>query len=398
MNEPEHSPLGASSAERWMNCVGSTALLARLQLPPTDAPDYRQNGVAAHAVAAHCLLQGCDAWETVGETFETVTVDQNMADAVQVYLDTVRPHMTETATVMIEERIGKDHIRRPHPQFYGTVDFAAYDTERLTVVDYKHGEGIVVDVEWNPQIMYYAYGILLTRPNVREDREVLLKIVQPRAFHPDGPVREWATTAGEIINWAETQLIPAMEVAGMENSFKTGDWCRFCPAKLICPALVGIFGAAAKADMSMVPNLSNERLGLEWQQIAAVNHYVKALKDETQRRMLQAIDIPDLKLVYQKANRVWKDGAVDLATKQFGEEAFTKPEIKSPAKLAELGEDAKKFVAEWAFTPKTGLTVALASDKKPAVKVEKAVDTFAAFAQSAGESGGSSAASEAQTG
>lgn len=33
---PAHSPLGASSAERWMNCPGSVALLKDLKMETTD--------------------------------------------------------------------------------------------------------------------------------------------------------------------------------------------------------------------------------------------------------------------------------------------------------------------------------------------------------------------------
>src|ERR1700737_4068962 len=44
---PEHSPLGASSAERWMNCSGSVALIAALKTggaPEEAEPDYRTDG------------------------------------------------------------------------------------------------------------------------------------------------------------------------------------------------------------------------------------------------------------------------------------------------------------------------------------------------------------------
>ena len=103
--QPLHSPLGASSAERWMKCPGSVRLIQSLQLPETDEPDYRREGTAAHEAIAHCLRSDLDAWEVVGQKFYNTEVSIEMADAIQTYLDTVRPLVTSVAQVFIEYRI-----------------------------------------------------------------------------------------------------------------------------------------------------------------------------------------------------------------------------------------------------------------------------------------------------
>ena len=379
-NEPEHSDKGGSSAERWMNCPGSGVLLKKLNLPHSDEEDYRRDGIAAHEVAHHCLLNKIDTWEIVGETFHNVVVDQVIADAVQVYLNDVRQFMGDGWNVAFEETIGDDPATRPHPEFYGRLDFRAYGRDELVMEDYKHGEGIVVEVEENVQMMYYAYGVLLKRiqsgVNVRSDRVVRLRICQPRAFHEDGPIREWVTTAGEIIHWGETTLIQAMERADVDSTLDTGKHCRFCPAKLFCPLLSGLYGAAMRADPAMVPNFGQERIAREYAQLEAVNFYIKALKDEIYRRNMLGNTVPGTKLVLKRANRINKDGAEAAYKAVLGDDIYTKPELKSPAEIDKIGPKAKELTKTWAFTPQTGLTVALASDPKPAVKVEKAVDIF----------------------
>jgi hypothetical protein len=306
-----HSPKGASSAERWMNCPGSGVILKKLDLPETEEQDYRANGLAAHEAAAHCMLNVLDTWEIVGQEFYGVPCDKVMADSVQIYLDYCRPLMDGATTVLIEERIGGDPATRPHPDFYGTVDFAAYGPEVLDVVDLKYGEGIIVEPENNPQMMYYAYGIIHKRltagVQVRSDRIVRLSIVQPRAFHYDGPIRSWETTVGEIVHWAETELIPAMERAEFDVTLDPGKWCRFCPAKLFCPMLQGLFGAAAKADASHLANFGQKRLSLEYTQLDAVNFYIKAMKDEVYRRNMLGNTVPGTKLVLKKSNRIFRD-------------------------------------------------------------------------------------------
>jgi hypothetical protein len=395
--EPAHSPKGASSAERWMNCPGSGVLLKKLDLPETEEQDYRAEGLAMHEAAAHCLENWLDTWEIVGQTFHGVVIDKVMADSVQIYLDFCRPLM-DGATVYIEKRIGGDPAKRPHPDFYGTVDFSAYGPEILDITDLKGGEGIIVEPEENPQMKYYAYGIILERiaagVKVRSDRIVRLSIVQPRAFHYDGPIRTWETTVGEIIHWAENELIPAMERAEFDVTLDPGKWCRFCPAKLFCPMLQGLFGAAAKADASHLANFGQKRLSLEYGQLDAVNFYIKAMKDEVYRRNMLGNTVPGTKLVLKKSNRIFRDHVVFDDTpepmpiefylkNQLGDAIYTKPELKTPAEIEKLGPAAKKIVQSTSYMPNNGLTVALDSDPKPGVKVEKAADAFAHLIEAA---------------
>lgn len=379
-NRPTHSPLGASSAERWMNCPGSVALIKQLRIEEdTDEPDYRAKGTAAHEAIAWCLRKNVDAWEVMGrKTTNSIEIDAEIADAIQVYLDTVRPAFPNAVAVLIEEGISSDL----HPDFYGTVDCAVIragdDRTHLDVNDYKHGEGIAVDVERNPQLMYYAYGILANHPEI--NGVVRLRIIQPRGFHHDGPIRQWVTDADTIRAWAAEVLAPAMERTAFDESLDAGPWCRFCPAKLVCPLVEGLFKSAATYDPGRIVSNDDKTMALSYQQLAAVKFYMKALEDEVYRRLNlgKMEDCGDLvKLVYKKANRVWQVGAAPLAAERFGADAMTKPELKSPAEIEKLGAEAKAFVHEWAHTPETGLTVALASDPRVGVKVKTSSERFA---------------------
>jgi hypothetical protein len=381
ITEPEHSGKGGSGAERWMNCPGSSVLLNKLKLPQSDEPDYRRDGVAAHEAGYHCLSTGCDTWEIVGQKFHDVETDQEIADAVQIYLNDVRQFMVPGATIYLEERIGDDPATRPHPDFYGRLDFGAVLPDALIVEDYKHGEGIIVEPDENPQMLYYAYGIILKLKargiQFRSDMLARLRICQPRAHHDEGSIREWETTVGEIVHWGETVLIPAMHRADIDNTLDVGKHCRFCPAKLFCPLLDGLYGAACRADPTLVPNFGQQRMALEYAQLEAVGFYIKALKDEVYRRNMLGNTVPGTKLVLKKANRVNKEGAEEAYKAVLGDEIYTKPELKTPAEIEKIGPKAKALVSEWAYTPQTGLTVAPESDRKAAVKVEKAVDIFA---------------------
>ena len=387
---PIHSPLGASSAERWMNCPGSVTLIKQLNLEETDEPEYRGLGIAAHEAGAHCLKNGLDAWEVIGEKFYEIEVDDAMAGSIQVYIDVCRPLMERPkAITYIEHGLAytqqdgrvteildprADSILKRY--FYGTGDFAAARPEDkyLDVIDYKHGEGIDVDVEENPQLMYYAFGFLLLHPEVETVR---LRIVQPRIAWAE-PIKTWIAKADYIRDWVADKLVPAMQLTEIDGAeLDAGSWCRFCPAKLICPMMASLFGAAMKTNPKSLVELSDMSLGRSYQYKAAVTSFLKALEDETFRRLnLGQMKGCGVKLVPKKANRVFKPEALAVFKKEIGDDAWTKPELKSPAELEKLGAVAKELVKEYAYTPQTGLTVAVDTDKRVAVKVETTQQAF----------------------
>lgn len=406
VKRPEHSNLGASSAERWMNCPGSIALIEGLELPPSDEQDYRREGVAGHEAAADCLARDIDTWEIVGETYHNTVIDASMAEAIQMYLDRVRPSIDRGQyhgqQFFIEAKLAAPDI---HEKMFGTVDFAALVTEEqadgmkehiptlvggfLDVTDLKMGQGITVEAEDNPQMKYYAFMLLHTHfKELAEDFPVRLTIAQPRAFHPVGPIREWWTTVGEIKAWVVRELLPAME--NVSDELQAGPWCRFCPAKIVCPLLTGLFRAAANCDPKSIVDAGDKALGLTYNMIDGVKFYIKAVEDETFRRLQLNREIPGTKLVNKQSRRTFKatvtqevEGApvevdlVEYARATFGDKAFTAPELRSPAEMEKIDHpEAKKFVREYAYMPVTGLTVARADDKRHAVKMAKASESI----------------------
>ncbi len=369
-----HSPLGGSGAERWMNCAGSIELLQHLGVEATsDEPDYQIEGVAGHEGAAHALDYDLDAWELVGRDFNNVTLTPALADPLQVYLDYCRS--------LGGERYVEYPISSPvHPNFYGTLDFGSLG-KTIEIVDLKFGKGIMVEIEDNPQVKYYAFGLIdgLERhkgAQWRLDTVVGLTICQPRGHHADGPVRRWETSVGDIKDWVHNTLVPAMHATEYDHSLTVGEWCRFCPAKLVCPMLSGLFEAAAKANPKHIPDMSDEAIGQSFQLAAGVKHYLKALELEAYNRAMRGKTIPGGKLVHKRANRVWKDGAVEMFKQRFPDDAFTKPQFKSPAEMEKV-PSAKELVKEFAYTPTSGLSFVLESATGTAVQVTNPAERFA---------------------
>lgn len=374
---PAHSPLGASGAERWMHCPGSVALLKELRLENTDEPDYRSEGTAAHEAIHHCLTavegQVLDAWEVVGLSFNGIEITSDIAAAIQVFLDECRAVIADAVVWGSETPIDAPDF---HPDFYGTIDFWAITRmgNDLHVKDYKHGIGIAVDVT-TPQIKYYAYGVLRNHPDVEC---VHLSIVQPRGFHEDGPIRGMSMEAADLAAWADGVLLPAMSRTQFDQDLDAGSWCRFCPAKLVCPLMTSLFGTAATCNPKEVIELTDESLGRSYEKVQAVKFYLKAMEEEIFARLQKGRTMAQAKLVAKKANRVFKDGALTVFQARFGDDVWLPRESKSPAEMAKISPEADKLVKEWAYTPQGGLTVAPISDKRIAIKVNTSEEAFAA--------------------
>lgn len=358
---PFHSSLGGSKAEIFINCPGSVDMLraAGKEEDPADEPDYRRDGTAAHAVASECLKEGRDVWEYVTDP-RFPFFDKGHVEAVQSYIDGIK------ALIMhLSERFpGKElhtsvELWMPpddeYPEFCGSLDYLVQVDDLAVIIDYKHGTGIIVEAENNKQLLYYALKLLRARPEIRK---FLLVIHQPRAFSTKGPYREWEVSAEAVREWGERVLFPAMASAGKDLSLVPGTHCRFCPARLGCPALDAMAQAAAGAEPAVVPTLSNEALGRAFELSKPAEMYFKAVAVEVYKRAMRGEEGP-WKLVKKRADRAWEPGFTP---------PLAEPKPMSPKQVEDaFGKDGKKMTAEHAYSPDNGYTVATASDRRHAV-------------------------------
>ena len=292
---PKHAKLSPSSSKRWMLCPGSVALIERLGNPDT-ASIYALEGTAAHYLGEQCLANKWDAEDLLGKVIhveewensyvdkdhwfhtgfkpatkkdtkgfdpiyrEKFDVDHNMTDAVQVYVDFVREQMKfKQVKLMLEVKCSLTHLG------VEGLDGGTSDTvlifikdEHIVVVDYKHGAGVAVEVTWTPQPMQYGLGALekirATGVDVSEFT-VDLVIVQPRAYHPDGPVRTQYLTAEDLYHWQDTVLKPAAKATQDPDAPLVAgeDQCRFCAASP-CTAQYEMLQEIAVSDFATLPD------------------------------------------------------------------------------------------------------------------------------------------------
>lgn len=368
-----HSPLGGSATHRFMKCPGSVTLSRGIE---DDESEHAARGTAAHRLGELCLLTVRDAWTFIGDEIEGFVVDKDMADAVQVYVDWIRKefgrHLANTESTLIEHKF---HAPTLHQLYYGGLDFGRIDRVKreLTIIDYKHGMGVIVEVSWNPQCLYYAGGIMEKLDLWKDIDTIRLVIAQPRGWHSSGPVREWTISVQDLDIWLVEKLLPAMDRAMVSRDTESGEHCRFCPARFrACPQLLKDFeeftamADKIKASEKGAEELTNAQVERYLELEAVMKIVSAAVKKTAFNRLQHGATFEKWKLGSAKVNREWKEDAKDALVAKYGDGAWEERKLLSPASVEKLPE-GKAMAARYAFKPEAGLTLVPMDDARPAV-------------------------------
>lgn len=223
--EGEHSILGPSSAERWLNCPGSVLLPG-----PSPQSEYAAEGTAAHTLSEWVRETGkrADRWKgTVLQVGEyQFKVGKSMIESVQTFVEEIAQEGSGPA--LTEERVDYEELV---PGGFGTLDHARLRDGWCSVKDFKHGKGVVVAAEDNAQLMLYALGTWFKYRWLYDFDHFVLSICQPRVRHFD----EWEVSLGKLLQWGYDVVRPgALRTRPAGAPLKAGPWCKFCKAKDTC--------------------------------------------------------------------------------------------------------------------------------------------------------------------
>lgn len=315
----QHALLSASGAHRWLRCTGSPLL--EKEFPDTTSV-YAKEGTLAHELCelklkkyttvmpkgtytrAHNKIMKSELWQN------------EMESTSETYLEYVKEIMLSceiAPAVLIEKRVD---FSRYVPEGFGTADCLILAGDTLHVIDYKHGKGVVVDADHNPQMMLYALGAMSELSLLYRFKFVHMTIVQPRVNN----ISEFTMTADELIEWGEKVVKPKAEAAmSGKGEFEAGDWCRFCRAKQQCKTRY-------ESNDSLYPELS-ERHDPRLITLAELGEYLKRgkdmaawledMKEYALSESLAGADVPGWKAVEGRGSRAFTDAdeAVDTLIK-----------------------------------------------------------------------------------
>lgn len=312
-----HAILSPSSASRWLTCTPSARLEA---LMPDTTSAYAEEGTKAHDLAARMLYDD----PRYEQLFNEAPAD--MAEAVQVYVDTVRAkyaaaeRRNKDAILLIEERLDlTDYV----PDGFGTADAVVIADGTMEVIDYKHGKGVRVDAFKNKQMMLYALGALAQMALLYDIHTVRMTIVQPRMDN----ISEYEMTAEELQAWGSTVLAKQARAAyDGEGTLVPGPHCTFCKAKASCKALAeaGRDVLNRKSPDLLTPREVAELLPL----LTVIKNWLEAFAEGALNAAMAGTEIPGYKVVEGRSVRQYADEAA-ITSRLLGEgyevEAILKP-------------------------------------------------------------------------
>ena len=156
--------------------------------------------------------------------------------------------------VLIEQRL--DYSRYAQDGF-GTGDCVIAGEGVLYIVDYKHGQGVLVEAERNPQMMLYGLGALEIFDCLFDIGTVSMTIYQPRRNN----ISTYTTAKEDLYRWGREELKPKAELAySGGGEFLCGEWCQFCKAKHECRARAEHNMALAQYDFKLPPLLEDSEV------------------------------------------------------------------------------------------------------------------------------------------
>lgn len=315
----QHALLSASSAHRWLHCTGSPLL--EKEFPDTTSV-YAKEGTLAHELCELKLKKYTTVMPkgTYTRAHNKITKSElwqnEMESTSETYLEYVKGIMLAckiAPAVLIEKRVD---FSRYVPEGFGTADCLILAGDTLHVVDYKHGKGVVVDADHNPQMMLYALGAMSELSLLYRFKFVHMTIVQPRVNN----ISEFTMTADELTEWGETVVKPKAEAAiSGKGEFEAGDWCRFCRAKQQCTTRY-------ESNDSLYPELSErhdprlitlDELGEYLKRGKDMAAWLEDMKEYALSESLAGADVPGWKAVEGRGSRAFTDTdeAVDTLIK-----------------------------------------------------------------------------------
>jgi hypothetical protein len=273
--------------------------------------------------------------------------------------------------VLIEQRL--DYSKYVEEGF-GTGDCIVIADGTLHIVDYKHGQGILVEATENPQMKLYALGALEIFDGIYDIDSVSMTIYQPRRDN----VSTHTVFKESLYQWAEQTLKPAAELAyAGGGDYNCGEWCQFCKAKYDCRKLAEENMALAKLDFKRPPLLEDDEIEGILGKIDALVSWASDIKDYALQAALGGKRWQGWKLVEGRSNRKYvNEDAVAKAVESAGFDPYEHKVMGITAMEKTLGKAKfSELLGGLVEKPQGKPTLVPEGDKRPAINT--AADDFA---------------------
>ncbi len=338
----QHSIISPSSAGIWGKPGGCTGYVSMVQMYPQIESESSMQGVAAHELCERMMqneFNNCDFDLKVSTN--GIFFDDEMLEAANLYMDDLCSIMLAEHKIVTEHRVD---CKRINDISFGTVDAFSLDTYEniLYIWDFKYGHGFV-DVYENWQLINYAAG-LIDELELTHDTKINFRIVQPRSYHSDGPIRNWWITVEKLKPYFDQLRKAAIESLGTNAKLKTGSHCKHCPARHACsPALQAGTDLFEVSSQPIPTELSEQAIGLQMSMIKRATEQLKCLEsglsEQIKFMISKGINVPGWVLEHGTGRKEWTlepQQIIDLGNSQ-GIDLCKKQEVITPTQAIKLG-------------------------------------------------------------
>jgi hypothetical protein len=310
------------------------------------------------------LGSNSDASSILGMTYNDQTLDEELFEdkivpALQA-LNDIDPN--EALEYAVESHVSFGDFL---PGVFGSCDLIGRLGDTAVVLDWKFGDGVAVEVEDNPQLLFYTAAAMRTSGLdwvFDGAKEIECVIVQPPS------VKRWVTSFDRVRQF-ERELAFALKQAEKQTPpLRIGDHCRWCAAKPICPEMTG---AADRALAKQVKELDAVQLGQMLVKADLLEDWIKDLRALAFTALETGGQVPGYKLVAKRGTRKWIDeGEAQRALRGLGltDEQIIEQSMASPATIEKVLKKQKKQLPEGiCHSVSSGTTIAPVDDPRPAV-------------------------------
>ena len=370
-----HALLSPSAAHRWMNCPPSACLEREF---PSSSSEVAAEGTAAHALCEHKLRKLLKLRSKRPHSdFEDDEMDRCSDD----YVSFVQEQMGEIPSpmVLVEQRLD---LTRYVPEAFGTADCIIVGGDRLHIVDFKYGMGVLVEAEHNPQMMLYALGALELLDGIYDIQKISVSIFQPRREN----VCTWSLPKEDLLRWARDDLVEKARLAyAGGGEYCAGKWCTFCRAAVRCRARAEEKLRLAKEEFKYPPLITDEEIEDVLGEIPELIKWANAiLAYATDAAVNHGKEWTGFKIVEGRSVRRYKNE--DDVAREAESAGYTDIFDKKLISLTQM----EKLMGKKAFTdilggfiekPPGKPTLVPVSDKRPAIHTGSAQSEFTAITE-----------------
>ncbi len=365
----KHSIYGASISPIYLACNASV-LMSRGKPNHTNEP--AEQGTAAHACGEFCLRMRVNAYECIGMVFnrskafpDGFTVDQEMADAVQVYVAHILSICLRLGVnPLVEIRVVMSSIR---DDVFGTSDCIIIAGDTLYVLDYKHG-WIIVNIANNSQAIFYAIAVMDTYNLWGQIKHIHTAIIQPRPDHIDGAIRYHEYTPEQLHSWfhkfRKAILYPSDKPVA-------GTHCKYCLARANCKTRMMRTIELAFSDVPL-DQVSIEELEILYLETQSIKTHLQAVDDRMTELAKEGHQFENLKLVTARKFAICKDETAFMqAVVKSGVDKSKLYNTKLVSMTAAKKVVDKNIVNEYFIKPPAGIDLVPLTDSRPAMSTNR---------------------------